>query len=160
MFSVHIERTGEKDIRDKAMKWQKFAQSGKRLAVGIFPESTTLDGQYVAEYATYNEYGTATIPARPFLRQTVDAHQKEWAQIVAARASADPDDIEAGYILAGEVASKDVMSMIESGQFVPNAEATVERKRAAGKKQPETPLIDTGTMLEAISYKIETGGGA
>lgn len=158
MFSAHIENASFTSIKMLARKWIKFGAEKPRLEVGIFPESTTTDGRYVAEYATYNEYGTAHIPARPFARNTIAAKSGEWQNIFAHYAKADPKDIMAAYEIVGEVASKDIMETINEGNFVPNAPATIERKAARGKQNPNTPLVDTGTMQEAIKYKIATGG--
>lgn len=158
MFSAHIEGKGLDAIKALSRKWIDFGKEKPRLEVGIFPESTTTDGRYVAEYATYNEYGTAHIPARPFARNTIAAKSGEWNRIFAHYAKADPKDIMAAYEIVGEFASKDMMQTINEGNFAPNAPATIARKAARGKQNPNTPLIDTGTMQEAIKYKIATGG--
>jgi hypothetical protein len=139
-------------------KWkahlQKLTQKKLRMRVGIWDQSTTEEGATITEYATCNEYGTRRMPSRPFMRNTEDAESKKWLRIIRQRAKATPEDLEAAFELAGEVASKDIMATIEAGQFEPLAEATIERKRARGKMHPERPLIDTGAMQEAVSYEV------
>jgi hypothetical protein len=129
------------------------------LFVGILePSTTNEEGEKVAQYAAYNEYGTSRgISPRPFMRNTLAEKKGEWLRIIRSRASADPDDIRGAFELAGEVASKDVMKTIEDGQFEPLAESTVEKKRKRGKQNPEHTLIDTGAMQEAITYEVTDG---
>lgn len=157
MFSARIDGAALKGIKEAAKKWLDFGAQKHRLAVGIFPESTTESGRFVAEYATYNEYGTKHIPARPFMRNTIDAHLDEWKSVIKKYSSANPDDLIGAFELAGEVAAKDVMATIEAGEFAPNSPKTIARKAARGKQNPNTPLIDTGVMEEAVKYKIERG---
>lgn len=154
MFNARIKGGDLKGFK-KISKELREKLKGLTLGVGIWPESRTMEGRYVAEYATYNEYGTKTIPARPFLRQAQQKNQDGWAKIIRQQLMVDSTDAEGAFILAGEVASKDVMAEIESGNFTPLSQKTIDAKQRAGKKQPETPLIDTGTMMEAISYKVE-----
>ena len=151
MFSASVK--GGKKWKEKIVKLKGFKPV---LEVGILASdgATTTEGESVATYATYNEYGTPTIPARPFMRQTEAARVGTWKNIVRKRASSDPDDIIGAFELAGEVAAKDIQATIEAGGFVANAESTIEAKKRRNKKYTETPLIDDGTMQEAMNYRV------
>jgi hypothetical protein len=155
-------------------KWKaalaKLSNVRPELRVGILEPSTNEEGEKIARYAAYNEYGTPRgIPPRPFMRNTLAEKKGEWLRIIRSRASANPDDIRGAFELAGEVASKDVMKTIEDGQFEALADSTVEKKRNRGKthvnkkgakpasNNPEHPLIDTGAMQEAITYEVVNG---
>lgn len=56
-------------------KWKAVLD---RLAVkaevraGILEGAKNTEGEYVAQYAAYNEYGTPTIRERPFMRTTIE----------------------------------------------------------------------------------------
>lgn len=138
----------------------KIAAQHVGVKAGILAGATTADGQKVAQYAAWNEFGTRHIPARPFMRNTVSNSAGEWKQLLTGQLSAHPDGAKAAMFIIGERMSEDIKSTIQAGDFTPLAEQTVERKMKAGKKEPGTPLIDTGTMLKAVSYEVvETKGG-
>ena len=51
-----------------------------KVRVGIIEQANYegSDGESVAQVAFWNEYGTATIPPRPFFRNTIAQHKDEW----------------------------------------------------------------------------------
>ena len=98
------------------------------VEVGIFDDGKKEPNKTsVYDVAVYNEFGTSHIPARPFMRQTVDNHEQEWADMSQK--------------LEDRVASG-------RGKFKPNSPKTIKRKGSA------KPLIDTGLMRESITYKV------
>lgn len=118
-----------------------------RLEVGIFD-----DGE-LATIAAAHEYGTDHVPERSFMRSTF--RDKQW-DIAAFMAKA----VER--CLAGRITPKAALELI--GMFVTNAikgtivegagvppplkPATIARKGSA------RPLVDTGRMLNAITWKV------
>ena len=113
---------------------------GKRVVVGVFDEK-------VAEYALINEFGTERIPQRSFLRSTMDENQN--AVITEyVKAYNETQDFDLAMESAGEFLKNKVIAKITSGEFPPNAPATIKKK---GTNQP---LIDTGTLINSIDYVV------
>lgn len=108
-------------------------------------------GADMADVAMWNEFGTETIPARPFMRDSVDAHIGEIANFM---------DTMLEKIIFDGMDAKEVLEQIgifqkglmqkelSRGNFKPNAPATIAKKGSA------QPLIDTGRMRQSISYEI------
>jgi len=121
-----------------------------RVKVG-FPAGQT-DGDVVAR-AIWNHYGTSRgIPSRPFLLNAMRKNKKKYR--TAMRTSA-------GKILRGEtsvgtvvrklgvLAQGDIQDEITTLRTPKNADATVKAKGSSN------PLIDTGEMRQAVTYKVD-----
>ncbi len=115
------------------------------------------DGHTVAEVAAWQEYGTATAPARPGLAVTFERHRAELlvaarrflADVVDGRKSRD----EAEFAL-GELALEKLRHTIDAARewARPNAVSTV---RAKGHDQP---LFDSGTYRGNASWAVRRDG--
>lgn len=103
----------------------------------------------LVDIALWNEFGTEHIPARPFLRDSVDKHMVAINHMLMAQKDA--------LLLHGAMSRKIlndlglfqqdlIQTEIEQGDFVANADATI------GKKGSNKPLIDTGTMKNSVHY--------
>lgn len=107
----------------------------------------------IAEYATYNEFGTddGHIPERSFLRSTVDERRESYLQALGEAMLQTIDkgiDIEQPLALLGERAVRDVQRKIREITDPPNAPSTIAQKGSS------KPLIDNGTMRQAISFEV------
>ncbi len=138
---------------------EKFIQKLKRkntyLVAGFFePEQATI--------ATTLEYGTAfsapsnkgatevIIPPRPFMQRTIDEHQAEWVEKTAKLAKKFHFNMQKVFEAMGEVVTNDLRKVMQSGDFTPNAPATLKQK------QGTIPLIDTGDLRDSIAYDTRT----
>lgn len=107
--------------------------------------------QLVAPYAVANEFGSSKVPARPFLRSTVDACADTWAAALAQRVG---KALESGQSLAtaldevGAMMAEDIRATIRDGVSPANAENT--RKQKSGKGT----LVKTGALLGAVKYEV------
>ena len=112
------------------------------------------DGTDMCDVAAFNELGTDHIPARPFIRQSVDDNEskinsflKEEVKDFAQGKSAEQILKEIG------IFQKDLMQdKITSGSFAPNAEFTIKKKGSS------KPLVDTGRMRQSVNYVIQKKG--
>jgi hypothetical protein len=116
------------------------------------------DGATVAQYASWNELGTddGRIPPRPFIRGFIDAKREQIGKTIDKLYGLVNDgqmDAMTTIGRLGEYGQSGIKSFIRHGDFVPNAESTV-KKKTKGKGGKTTPLIDTGTMRNAIRYQI------
>lgn len=109
--------------------------------------------------AFWSEFGTETIPERPFLRNTMrnnrDAYRAAMrtAAKTIIRTAARGGDARGAVTLAlrklGLKASDDVKAEITALSDPPNAPATIARKGSSN------PLIEDGEMRNAVSSKVE-----
>lgn len=107
-------------------------------------------GVTVADVAVFNEYGTGRIPARPFMRETIE-QTDNWAAESAKVHNAVIDGIDP-YVAAellGQQAASDVQNTIYDGDFVPNSPSTIKKKGSS------KPLIDTTQLVGSITYTVE-----
>jgi len=117
-------------------------------------------GQTIAEIAWWNEFGTDTIPERPFLRSTVREHRyyevevgkalREVLKIITSGSSSDGGALGKKFLLAvGVKAAADIQQKIVDISSPPNAEYT------KNKKGSSSPLQDTGILKKSIQAMIK-----
>jgi hypothetical protein len=133
-------------LKDVQQKLEKLARS--RVEVGVIGDSKQ------AEIATYAEYGTSTIPARGFLSRPINANQKKYAGILGkiSESVAKGGDVDAPLGRLGLVGVADVRAWVVAGYSKPeNQPETIARKGSS------TPLVDTGSLLGSLQYRVVNG---
>jgi hypothetical protein len=131
------------------------------VKVGIFDTSHYTDGTPIAYIYSIQELGYArgNIPPRPTLHPAMndnrDIYQRLMLQAVTRALSGGDLDQELSQI--GETAKGHVQRNIRSltsPALLPSTLAGRASRNAAGKSSTK-PLVDTGAMLQAISYAVE-----
>ncbi len=142
-------------VQDEDLGYKAIIHNLTRLQgeieVGFLEGCGEEDGVSIAEIAAYNEYGTSHIPARPFMRQTVEHYRSAWGRLGAQledKVAHGMDPKQAMEVL-GVKAEGDMKKTIGRGKFKPNSPKTIKRKGSA------QPLIDTGRMRASISHKVK-----
>lgn len=105
----------------------------------------------VIAVAMFNEFGTRTIPERPFIRNTIRSHRDEYIEAMAEGAAAvvrGESDIEDALSKLGLKAAGDIQRAMP-GTPPPNKPSTV------AKKGSSKTLIDTGRLRQSITWKVE-----
>ena len=112
------------------------------------------DGLTVAQVAAFNEYGTSTIPARPFMKQAWENHGNELKQACqqANNMILNGKTAENAAAMLGAYGVRLIQEEIVDGGFAPNAPSTIRKKKS------DTPLIDTGNMRQSVKYVVKRGG--
>ena len=128
--------------------------NGKKINVGVLRTAgRSADGKTdLVDIAMWNEFGTARIPKRPFMRIAEEKHGKEWQKLATDLA----DKVDMGemneeqlYEIVGNKMVGDIQEVIGNrNQLQANAPATVRRKKS------DAPLIDTGQLRQAISFEV------
>lgn len=121
-----------------------------KVRVGIIEQANYdgSDGESVAQVAFWNEYGTATVPPRPFFRNTIAEHKDEWLKQAAEMLEANGGDVRQALADIGEVVKGQIKMTIQDFREPPNAAATVKQKGF------DKPLIDTGTLWRSIDCEV------
>lgn len=142
-----IDRGLAKYVRDTSRLNGRGVKVGIQADAGRDPES----GVDLLDIAIFNEFGTETIPARPFVRDFFEKNRKVLAtamdrQAEAVSGGANPS--QAMDTLGLFVEKHQRRHVQQSPSWAaPNAPATVKKKGSS------TPLIDHGTMVNAIRYE-------
>jgi hypothetical protein len=121
--------------------------------VGLFESAGTHDrsGASIVEVGSYNEFGTDTIPSRSFIRAWFDEAEaglrRDFTTLM--RSVAEGKRTRAQVLeLMGQRMVGQVQARISAGIDPPNEPATVAAKGSS------TPLIDTGVLRAAITYRV------
>lgn len=147
-------------VNDKDLGLKDIMKSLKELEgivvkVGIQGEDAekTTKGVSIVHYATENEFGTSTVPARSFIRSTVDDNKgfKEQIDIAFNSVLNKKDTPYAAMARVGIIARDDIIAKINLGdrRWPPLSPLTVKRKKSS------KPLIDTGRLKQSITYTFE-----
>jgi hypothetical protein len=116
----------------------------------VYPDG---EGVTVVDIATFNEFGTPTIPARSFLRHTFDVEQGRMLALLRklkSRMARGEIGVRKVLTYVGEYAQKQVNIAIVAGghPFKPNAPSTIAEKGSS------SPLINTGRLRQSIRYEV------
>ncbi len=129
-----------------------LAEISKRMEgsvnVGFLEGATYPDGTPVAQVAFWNEYGTTTIPPRPFFRTTIEGKSQSWSLVMAKAAYQSKFDGEYTMKMVGIRASEDIQQAIVGWTTPGNADSTIAIKGF------DKPLIHGGDMMRAVDYEV------
>jgi len=127
-----------------------------RLGVGVLAGRTER-GDDLVEVAAAHELGTSTIPARSFVASTIRDHRREivgrLARMSAAEIHSEHSAAEMGDVgrwLAGRMRAR----ILETDIPPPLQPETIRRKERENRAHPSKPLVATGDMADAISWRL------
>lgn len=136
--------------------------STKVVKVGFFEHSKYPDGTPIAGVAVVQGYGSVQrgIPARPFFRPALDDNRQkhiDGTAVAFRRAVKGTQTIDQGLEQLGSVVASDVQQAITNVFNPPLAASTIQarRRRNASGNASTKPLVDTGQMLQAVTYSVE-----
>ena len=146
--------SGRVTVKDKGLRKirRELEKASRRVVVGVLAGSEPYpDGTTVEEVATWNHWGTETIPARPFITATVEERKTEIKALELRLAKGlfegkitQEQALEfMGAYIKGEIITK-------INDFFPpeNAPSTIARKGSS------KPLVNTKQMVGSIDYQI------
>ena len=148
--SVKVQRRGGKKLQRLLREAGKGGVSG--VKVGFFSTAKYDDerGTPVAAVAAWNEFGTETIPERPFFRNALAESERGVSNILAK--GIDTKKMVVDERLAGRVGAYvkgKIRDSITALKEPPNAPETVRRKGSSD------PLLDTGTLRNSVDREVE-----
>ena len=116
--------------------------------VGI-REGRHASGRDIVDIGSWNEFGTARIPPRPFIGGWFDAFEDDNRTLVAKvlqGIAAGKMTAARGLRMLGVTFTGQAQQRIADGIVPPNAPSTIDRKGSS------RPLIDTGQLRSSISH--------
>jgi hypothetical protein len=143
--------TGGEETLRRLQAMMDLATNASSVRIGFLAEATYPDGKPVAMIAAIQEFGAprAGIPPRPFFRNMIAAKQGEWPKAVANLLKANGYDALRTLQQTGEAIAGQLRESVINTNAPPLAPATIRRKGFA------KPLVDTGHLLNSISYQIQ-----
>lgn len=108
----------------------------------------------LVEIAAFNEFGTKTIPARPFLRSTADENKQRYGDALANAVgeTIDGKPVRLAFGKVGEMGVRDVQQKMRNLNTPPNAPSTIQKKGSSN------PLIDKGHLRQSIDWEVRLRG--
>ena len=123
------------------------------VEVGFMEGATYPDGESVPGVAYKNEFGDPANhqPPRPFFRRMIAKEASSWPGKVAKLAKATDYDGPRVMAIMGEDIGAALVQSIRDLTDPPLAKKTIELKGF------DKPLIDTGVMMRAVTYRVDDG---
>lgn len=126
------------------------------VKVGILgKKDARSDAMTNAELASIHEYGTSTIPARPFIAPPFIENRESYMKLLRdgyskALKGNSPDAFTKALRAIGMKMVADIRNRITSGAGIPPplAPSTIARKGSS------RPLVDTGQMLRSVDFEV------
>lgn len=153
-------------VEDKDTGWTELfkrvreAEKG-RVKVGVLADDAKGGEEHgeltVAQLASVLHFGTenGVIPARPFLTMAFDQHREELAKMGGELLDKVidgkiPQDKALG-LIGAKLAAEAKLNISAGNKLEPNKPSTVTHKGSS------KPLIDTGRLLNAITWAVDKG---
>lgn len=129
--------------------WFESAKYGTSTkGSGVSPKQV---GESIAVNARRQEFGTATMPARPFMRMAAMQFSRKRTDIqmrISKRLLAGQIDAKQAVAQIGMAMEGEIVDSIKNGKWTPNAPSTI---RAKGF---DKPLVDTAQMFQTVTSKV------
>lgn len=151
----------------KALKEIEYLAT-RQVEIGILAIDKSLTGENgkitILEYAIYNEYGTPSMPARPFMRNAFDNNRAIISNLIQATPKKVIKGEKSGkeaLMEIGETIRGLIIQNIATAETwaVPNDPKTLKIKTKNGQANNTKPLIDNRFLIKSIRYQIVNENG-
>lgn len=108
-----------------------------------------------AELAKMLHFGTATIPARPFLDDGINSKKDEILDVFRKEAKKAIDGGDANWNKVGTMAVGAIEEFVRGDYYktnVPNSQKTIDYKGS------DKPLIDGADLINSLEFVVQSGG--
>jgi hypothetical protein len=119
------------------------------LNVGFLEGATYPDGTPVALVAAVQNFGSRTVPPRPFFDQMVADHKDEWPKVLGNLLMQTKYDPVKALNLLGFAMRGELQKSIILAPGPPLAAATIKRKGF------DKELVDSGHMLNSADWEVK-----
>lgn len=151
-ITLTVQISKKKDNLNKIIKRLETSMNDE-LRIGFFDGEMHPSGNPVATIALINDVGSTTNPPRPFMSSGLKSilrsstYRKMYADQLRKILSGKITP-RGAYEEIGKYAVEDLKQLIDDWTNPPNSAKTIAIK---GRNDP---LVDTGTMMQSVKYKI------
>lgn len=132
-------------------QYSKNLEGKPTVSVGFFSGSTEKKSGLPSAYvALLNEYGGENTPPRPFFRSMIKDGEGHWGEDLGRYLESSQMSADNALTYIGEQMKEELKESIQLPRYAKLAQSTINKK---GHSQT---LIDTGDMLDAVSYQVDT----
>lgn len=141
-----------KYLEDLAKKVSK----GGELRVGFLEGATYPDGTSVPMVAAIQEFGApaASIPARPFMKPTVQKHSEEWGQLLGDELIANDYNSDVALELIGQLIEGEIAEQISETNGAPLSPITLMLRKLRSEDQN---FVVTGKTVGEAAARVAAG---
>lgn len=140
--------SGGKKLEQELAAIARALSSAGTLRVGFLENATYPDGKPVAMIAVFQNYGTRTIPPRPFFTNMVADKSPTWGRALALNLRGNGYNASRALAMMGLGISGQLRQSIRDTNSPPLAQSTIDRKGHS------KPLVDSGHMLGSIDFDV------
>lgn len=129
-----------------------ITQQGHRKGGADVNENYNGQPVETAELAQQLHYGSALIPARPFLDDGIESEKRKLAEAIQEQLKKIKDGQSPNWDKVGTMAVGAIQEFVRSDYYknaVPNSPQTIKEKGS------DTPLIDGGDLIGSLTYILE-----
>lgn len=157
--------------------FKEVAANGAHVKAGVLGNGGKGDAKHDdkltnAQLAVWLEFGTSSMPARPFIRPAFELNRTKYQALIRRLVAKELYKGQAGYeralAIVGQAMASDMKKYVTAGPQIPppNAPSTLARKQAktvtSGKAKggEVRTLVDSGRLVGSITYAVVAGMGA
>jgi hypothetical protein len=145
---ANIEFTGGAKLEAVLKAMAEKSGEAQEVSIGFMAGATYPDGTSVPMIAALMNYGTMTIPPRPFFSNMVKSKSSGWGRSLGRVLKENDFDSAEALAAMGVGISAQLQASIRDTNSPQLAAATVARKGFS------KPLIDTSHMINSVDYKV------
>jgi hypothetical protein len=141
----------DKGLRKLRRELERAAERCVVIGVGEGANAVYPDGTTVQEVAIWNHFGTANIPARPFISATIEQERSGIRTLQLRLAKGlylGKVTLDQALEFIGQDVKNRIVTKINDFFPPPNAPSTIAAKKSS------QPLVDTKQMVGSIDYEI------
>lgn len=143
-----VEVKGGNKLEAQLKKMSASVDKAATLDVGFLAGSTESDGTSTPLVAALNEFGTGTMPPRPFFRNAIADNKDKWGPNLGTALVKTNFQADRALALLGESIIGQIQDSINKLTSPPLAASTIQRKGF------EKPLIEHGDMLRSVDKRV------
>lgn len=127
---------------------ENASKAAKNEYGGVFPVDDDYRARAEKKGISLGDY--IGIPPRPFMQDTVKEKGKSWVKLLSEELPDQDYHIKRSLGILGTQMVSDIKDTITNADFIENSEQT------AAIKGFNRPLVDSGDMLDAVTYEIKS----
>lgn len=147
--------TGGLEALEKRFRLLKLRKSYVKAGILGKKASRSDDNITNPQLASIHEYGTSSVPARPFIMPSFHENRDSYMKLLQkgyhdAVLGNRPDAFVRMLRLIGQKMAADIKTRVTAGPHIPPPLSPV----TIARKGSSRPLVDTGQMIRSVDYEV------